>query len=60
MIFAADGPFAERVFGEDAIKCALDEFWGWPESDEVGSDPEALERQMPLFLPWATKRRERR
>ncbi|MCF8081346.1 MAG: SEC-C domain-containing protein [Desulfobacterales bacterium] len=43
---------AERIFGEDAIKCALDEFWGWPESDEEGPDPEAFERQMPLFLAW--------
>ncbi len=43
---------AERIFSEDAIKCALDEFWGWPESDEEGPDPEAFERQMPLFLPW--------
>ncbi|MCB2146447.1 MAG: SEC-C domain-containing protein [Deltaproteobacteria bacterium] len=41
------------AFGQAATMAAVDEFWGWPESDEdLEPTEERLERTAPLFWPW--------
>jgi hypothetical protein len=41
------------TFGEASLLVAVDEFWGWPESDDdLTSMRERLERNEPLLWPW--------
>ncbi len=41
------------AFGDEAILAAVDEFWGWPESeDDLVPTAERLDRAGPLFWPW--------
>lgn len=43
---------AERVFGDKAIRAALQEYLLWPDDDEAKPEAEHAERHMPLFWPW--------
>ncbi len=43
--------YAARIFGEESMGVALDEFFLWPEPEDEISE-EMLERAHPLFWPW--------